>query len=84
MREKIARILKANLSCTRKKKVELERCKTFSVCVFSFFFLHLKPISGTQVWVLSHKLGIRNLKLSGKISLKLDSNSSLLLEYNRI
>jgi len=48
----ILRILKTNLSWTR-KKVELEwRKKVLSVFV-SFFFYYTSRTSGIQVWVLS-------------------------------
>jgi len=56
-----------------------------SFCLCFIFFFHLKPTSGTQVLVSSDKNGIEswiNLQLAGKISLKLDSNSSLLLKYS--
>jgi len=53
------------------------------VCIFLFY--PKSQISGTQIWVLLGYVGVEQqtnlLQLTGKISLKLDSNSSLLLEY---
>jgi len=46
------RILKANLSWTR-KNVELEWCKNIFVCLYIFLFWTKSRTSRTQVWVLS-------------------------------
>jgi len=54
--------------------------------VFISFFLHLKPdfsYSGFSFAKLSWGQTTNNLHLTGKISLKLISNSSLLLEFDR-
>jgi len=62
--------------------------KNFHSC-FYLFVLHLKPnfSYSSQVLVLSDKIRVEsrvNLQLIGKISLKSDSNSSLLSEYGSI
>jgi len=55
-------------------------------CDYIFLFCTQSQIPGTQVWVFSDQVRVElqiNLQLTGKISLKLDTNSSLLLEYGR-
>jgi len=55
----------------------------FCLCFYLNSFFHLKPdFRYTQVGVLSDLVGVY-LQLTGKISLELDFNSSLLLEYGR-
>jgi len=53
----------------------------FFVCIY-IIFLHLKPdFKYLSLNFVRLKLQI-NLRLTGKISLKLESNSSLFLEYD--
>jgi len=76
------RILTANLSCWTLKKVKIEWSKK-NLCFYLFFSLKAK-LQELKFEFDQNKMGIEpriNLQLTGKISLKLDSNSSLLLEY---
>jgi len=66
---------------------ELEKSRTrlmqkSFVCVCIFLFWTKSRTSATQIWVLVEVKQQINLQLTGKISLKMDSNSSLLLEYS--
>jgi len=77
------RILKANLSWTRKKSNSND-AKNYSFLYFSFF--RLKPnfrYSNLSFVRLSWGRITENLQITGKVSLELDSNSSLLLENGR-
>jgi len=68
------------------KKVELESCKNFFVCVYIFLFALKTKLKVLNFETCQIKLRYRitvKLQLTGKISLKLDSNSSLYLEYGR-
>jgi len=58
--------------------------KIFRLCLY-FYFLHLKPDFRSLSLSFVSKVGVEpriNLQLTDKISLELDSNLSLLLEYD--
>jgi len=78
------RILKANLSWTRQKTNSSDAKKNFAYLRLSF--LHLKPDFRYPSLSFVRSVGVAShisLQLTGRISLKLDSNSCLLLEYGR-
>jgi len=76
------RILKANLSRTGKKSNSSD-AKNFCLCLYLFYALKAKlQIVKFEFCQVKLRVELRiNLQLTGKMSLKLDSNSSLLLEY---
>jgi len=75
---------KANLSRTRKKSNSSDAKTVLSVFYLSFLYLKLdfkySSFKFSDLVSVEPKI---NLQLTGKISLKLDSNLSLLLEYGQ-